>query len=395
MTTDNGRNEPWKESGNRHERRRRRALERDAQQPATSQKTVRYKSDFKITWAEAVIPLSAVTTGILVGLAAPQLLGGSGILSLIKAGLLGAAAGFVSLVVNHNAVKQGTELAAHGVKTGAIVSLAAVCITGGGAFAFSYSGITISHVEALSYDEHGQELAVLIEDTNAYAAQVTRVQPVIASIARDIETKLECEVTEGCLSGKRGGKGPIYRGVLAPTERARQISVQLEAADKVRADQLALSNKLLGDYQAAQTNDAGLGADEYRKTLAGLDAQIKQQVANLREAAPISLIRAYQLELHNGLSIEGHPEGTRIVNGMLDSHAEAIGVALKDIAETVPESPAFPRRAGVSDAFSRLGHFWPIAILTAAIELIIPLTLWWLAHAALVLKLFREEKAGN
>lgn len=354
-------------------------------------KPVRFRSDFKVPWADYIIPVSSASTVVLVGFAAPQLLAGTGVLATVKAVAMGSAAGFVSWVVNYNAISQGTVLAANGVKTGAIVSIASVTITGAAAFAFSYAGITLPRVDALAYDEYGQALARYVEDTNAYAAQVAKTQPVIAGIARDIETKLECEIKEGCLSGTGGGKGAIYRGVLAPTQRARQISQQLDASDDVRAEQLTLANKLLGDYQAAQGDGGRTGAVAYRLSLTGLDAAIKQQVANLRESAPVSLIRAYQLELQTGLSIEGHPEGTRIVNAMLDQHAESIGVALKDIEETVPASPAFPAQAGVSDAFARFGHFWPIGILTAAIELIIPLTLWWLTYAALVLKLFRDE----
>jgi uncharacterized membrane protein YeaQ/YmgE (transglycosylase-associated protein family) len=355
---------------------------------------VRYTSERKIDWSKWIIPASALATGTLVGLAAPQLIDASSTLGIFKAVLLGTAAAFISWTVNHHAVKYGTELTARGLKMAGVASLMAVGITGTAAFAFSYSGITLNQVDALNYDEHGQALADYIEQTNDYSVQITQIQPTISAFARDIEAKLECEVTEGCLSGG-GGKGLVYRSLLQPTQRARNITHELEASDNIRNDQLALSKKLLADYRQVQSNAGEFSSEEYREKLSTLDAEIKQQVASLREAVPMSLIRAYQLELDSGLSITGHPEGTRIVNSILDQQAKSIGVAMKDIQEAVPASPAFPAKAGVSDAFERFAHFWPIGVLTAAIELIIPITLWLLTYAAIVLRLYRQDQVAQ
>jgi len=360
-------------------------VERDTQPP------VKYRSNNKIKWASWIIPTSALFTGGLVAFAAPQLLDTSGLLGTFKMVMLGGAAGFISWVVNHHAIKHGTELTASGLKSAGIASLLAVTITGSAAFAFSYAGLVLPRVDALNQADHGQELATYIDDVNKSAAQLSQLRVVIATTAADLQAKIDCEIQDGCLSGNGGGKGAIYRGMLSPTQRAEKIAVQLISSDDERRNQLSEINNSIDQYHAI-LGDRGVSTSDRVRQLTAKSSQVKQRVADLRESAPLLLLRAYQAELSGGLFIEGKPEGTSKVNGILKRHAETLRSALDDIALDQSVAPNFPSKAGVGEAFSRFTHFWPIGILTAAIELIIPLTLWLLTYAAMVLKLFRQEQ---
>ncbi len=351
---------------------------------------VKYKSGNKINWASWIIPTSAVMTGALVTLAAPQLIDTSGILGTFKMVLLGGAATFISWVVNYHAVKHGTELAASGLRSAGFASLLAVSITGSAAFAFSYAGLVLPRVDALNQADHGQALAAYVDDVNQNSAQFYQLRAVISTTAADLQAKIECEITDGCLSGNGGGKGAIYRGILPPTQRAQKIAVQLISSDDERRNQLAEINNTLDEYHAILGDGA---SDENQKSrqLTAKSSQIKQRVADLRESAPLLLLRGYQAELSAGLLIEGKPEGTAKVNRILKRHAETLRTALDDIELDKSVAPNFPSKAGVGEAFSRFSHFWPLGVFTAAIELIIPWTLWLLTYAAIVLKLFRHE----
>lgn len=353
---------------------------------------VKYRSEKKINWSSLVIPTSALLTGGLVSFAAPQLIDTSGILGALKMSLLGSGACFISWVVNHNAVEHGTKLAANGLKSAAVGSIVAISITGSAAFAFSYSGLVLPRVDALNQADHGRELSTYVDDVNQNSAQLYQLQAVVSTTAADLQTKIDCEVTDGCLSGNGGGKGAIYREILPPTQRAEKIAIQMIASDDERRNQLSEINSSLDGYNVI-LGTADLADHEKTRLLISKSSQIKQRVADLRESSPLLLLRGYQAELSSGLSIEGEPEGTTKVNNILKRHAETLRTALDDIELDQSVAPEFPGKAGVGQAFSRFSHFWPIGIFTAAIELIIPITIWLLTYLAIVLNIFRQEQA--
>ena len=362
--------------------------------PPTAEPPVKYKSSTKIDWAAWIIPTSAVMTGALVTLAAPQLLDTSGIIGAMKMALMGSAATFISWVVNYHAVKHGTELAASGLKAAGFASLAAVMVTGSAAFAFSYAGLVLPRVDGLNQAQHGQALSAYVDDVNQSSAQFSQLEAVIATTSADLQAKIECEIKDGCLSGNGGGKGAIYREMLPPTQRAQKISVQLISSDDERRNQLAQINTTLDEYNAI-LGDGALDGVQKTRQLTSKSSQIKQRVADLRESSPLLLLRGYQAELSGGLLIESEPEGTAKVNSILKRHAETLRTVLDDIELDKSIAPSFPNKAGVSEAFSYFPHFWPLGIFTAAIELIIPWTLWLLTYTAIVLNLFRMEHSHS
>lgn len=358
---------------------------------AVAPELVRYDSGKQIKWAKWIIPASAAFTGGLVAFAAPSLINTSGIVGVIKMGALGGAAAFVSGVVNHHAITSGTLYAAQGLRIAGVVSLGAITITGAAALAFSYSGLVIDRVDQLNQSDHGQALSRYVNGVNENATQLYQLSPVVETIASGLQANINCEAGGGCLSGNGGGKGAIYRSLLPAAQRAQEIAKQLSSSDVERKNQLSDISAQLDEYYVL-IGDKDLSEADRTRALLSKDSQIKQMVAKLRESMPLSLMQGYQAELSGGLQIVGYPEGTAKINGILERHGNTLRTTLEKIEQDESVSPDFPAKAGVSSAFSRFFHFWPIGILTAAIELIIPLTLWFLTYTGLVLQLFRSER---
>lgn len=364
--------------------RRRQKIDQANAEPET------YVSGRKINFRSWIIPASAVLTGTLVSIAAPQLVEANGILGVFKIALIGSAAAFVSGIVNHYSIKEGSELAGRGFRLASLASLIPVIVVGASAATFSYSGLVLNQVNELNRQEHAQRLGDYIEAANAHAVQFIQIKPIVDSAAKDIQLNLDCEKAVGCLSDGRGGEGPIYRAVLPLASRAEEISRQLEISETFRKNQLSNANKLVGEYQTILT-DRDLSSIELAQALSRKDARIKQDVSALREGMPVSLVTAYGSELEGGIAISGKPEATGKVNAMLRRHGASIGSAIESLKVDKSVSPAFPSKAGVSQAFERFSSFWPIGVLTFSIEMLIPITLWVFAYLAMVWQLYKSE----
>ena len=76
----------------------------------TLHEPTRYQHDGKVEFEGLVVPVSAMSTGILTTLAAPELLNADTTIDWLKVGFIGLAAGFVSYVVNDKAIKAGGSL---------------------------------------------------------------------------------------------------------------------------------------------------------------------------------------------------------------------------------------------------------------------------------------------
>ncbi len=353
---------------------------------------LRYENNKKINFHNWIIPASAVLTGTLVGLATPQLIDATGTSGAFKAVLIGAAAAFVSGVVNFYAIRDGARLAATGFALAGVASLSTVIIVGGSAATFSYAGLSLGQVNQLALREHGGSLGSYVEQAISHAAQSIQIKPIIDAAAADIQRNLGCERLTGCLSGRRGGEGPVFRVVQPLATRASEISHQLAGIEAVRKNQLALANNMVGEFQAT-LSDANLTTDERWQNLGRKDARIKQAVSALRETVPVSLLKGYGAELEGGVSVPGKHDVSVRINQLLRRHGSAITTALDDLKADKSRSPTFPSRAGVAQAFEQLSRFWPIGVLTASIEMLIPIALWVYTYLAIFWGYHQKEHA--
>jgi len=309
-------------------------------------------------------------------MALPNLIDVSGALGITKAVLITGGAMLASYWVNRFAINKGTELAARGYVTAGVASVASMMFVGAGLFAASYSGLTLPDVEKLRLQEHGSAYTQFIGQRNQKATEAGRTLPVLRSIEGDLLLKVACETSVSCVSGRgNGGRGTVALVLEDKAGRATKVLEQLEAGETARQKALSLLNELVGNYQTAlgqSDNDIW----QKRRELQKIDAQINQIISGLDEAIPVTFLRVYANELETGANIHNRPVATRRLNALLKKHGQSLKSVLDTLDTGDSTRPAFPAQTGVSDAFDYLGHFAPIGILTAAIELVWPICLW-------------------
>lgn len=315
-------------------------------------------------------------TSAMAFLASLNLLDGQGITIWAKALLIAAIAGLVSYGVNRFALDRGALLASRGYFLAGMISVGSILIVGLGLFASTYAGLTISQVRELALQRYGNELAEYVRTINAQTLETGRIIPVIDASRNDLEAKKQCELSHGCLSAKgKAGEGPTTRALQSIIGRAETIKEQLSKGQAERTQLLSKLNRLLGKYQSTLGNGEQ-SFKERRNALIKITAELQQTVSALKEALPLALLQAYATELETGLTIANRPIATKNVSALLMNHAHNLQSVLGKIENKEIKAPAFPALAGVADTFAYIGHFFPIAVLTLSVELVLPFTLW-------------------
>jgi len=330
----------------------------------------------KWSYEFSLLIIFAILTAGLAILAALNLLTDQGPMLWLKATLIGVAAGLVSFSVNRFAVERGAPQAARGFLLAFFVSVTSVLIVGMGLFASTYAGFTINPVRELEMSEFGGELTTYVSKINESVLQSERVLPVVDATIADIKAKRDCELNAGCLNANGiPGAGPTTRALDGLVERAEAIQNQLASAKSERQQSLATINRLLGNYHSV-LGESSRSLKARREQLIQITADLQQSASALKEALPVSLLQAYAQELNTGVTVPNRPVATDNVNRMLRKHGSGLERALADLSAGDVQPPRFPPLAGVSSTFAYLGHFFPIAVLTAAVELVLPLALW-------------------
>ncbi|MBB4305120.1 hypothetical protein GGD81_004188 [Rhodobium orientis] len=350
----------------------------------TPDKPIRLPKRKKQPFVKVTLLALAASSGGMLMMAVPNLISGTGIVAFSKAALLAASATAVAYGINRMAVERGAPLATIGYVSAGIVSVGSILVVGGGLFAGTYAGLTFKDVAELQLQEYGTELSHYVGNRSRAAQQAGRVAPAVRAVAQDLDQKRACELRSSCVSGRgNGGRGPVARALEDKAGRASAIVHQLDAGEKARRDALAELNRLLGAYQDV-IGDSGREIWDRRTALQKIDAEIQQAATELDEAVPVALITAYGKELQLGTEIAGRPVVTRRLNAILDKHGQSLKAVASTVKRSSNEPPSFPRRTGVSDTFRYLGHFAPIAAITAVAELVFPLALWLYTLLALL-----------
>jgi len=320
--------------------------------------------------------LFALLTGGMAFWAMRNLITDQGAALWIKSALIGIAAGLVSFAVNRFAIERGAPQAAKGYILAVMVSVSSILIVGAGLFASTYAGLTIYQVRELTLQEFGRDLGGYVTIINQQTLETGRILPVVDSGIADIQAKRNCEFTAGCLNARGiAGAGPTTRALDGLVARAKTIQDQLANAKAERASLLAKLNRLLGDYQST-LGKSSEALNTRREELVKIASQVQQTASALKEALPLALLQSYAQELETGLTIPNRPVATQNVNAVLRKHGQALRDTLANIEDGDVKPPAFPALAGVSSTFTYIGHFFPVAVLTASVELVLPLALW-------------------
>ncbi len=318
----------------------------------------------------------SVGTGLMAFLAMLGLIPETGIAAYAKAAVVAIVASVVSYAINRFAIDKGAPLAATGYVLAAVISIVSILFVGAGLFASTYAGMTITSVNELQLQHHGQALARHVGKENSKFTQATRTLPVIQSIDADLNQKVACELTESCISGRgNGGRGPVTRMMEALAGRAETITAQIVAGEAKRQKLISNLNDQLANYQTT-LGSTQLSLEDRRQKLIGIDGGINQTLSEIGEAVPTSLLSAYARELQSGVTIDGRLEAESRLNSILGDHGRALASVIASIEVGKSERPFFPGQAGVSSTFEQIAHFLPIAAITAVVELVLPLALW-------------------
>lgn len=337
---------------------------------------VRREPGKRRSFVQFMLAATSLASGAMLGLAVPNLISGTGSMVAIKAGLLALSGTGIAYAVNRLAFERGAPLAVIGYPLAAITSVASIGIVGGGLFAATFSGLVLKDVEQLRLEMHGAELSDHVASRSRAASQATRIIPVVAASAADFQQKVACETKESCISGNtETGRGPVARALEEKLGRAQAILLQIETGDSARKNAADTLTRLQAEYQSAAVS-SDTDEEARRERLQSIDLKIRQKIAELDEALPLTLLQAYADELKDGTLVPAQPEATRSLNAIMRGHGETLESALESIPSDNAPAPAFPRPTGVAETFSYLGHFAPIAAVTAVVELVFPLSLW-------------------
>ncbi len=336
---------------------------------------IRRSASSKVSFAKSALLLTSIASAAMLGFAVPYLVTGSGVMVAIKAALLAGSGAIVSYGVNRLAVERGAPLAVAGYGWAGVVSAASILIVGIGLFSATFAGLTFNDVEQLSIEAHGEALSGFVSDRATAAAQSAAIVPAMNAVVSDLKQKRTCEILASCISGTgSGGNGPVARLLTEKLGKAEALAQQVERGEAVRRHALDRINTLHGEYQIALSGDASM--EEKRRALRGIDLNMQQAVSDLDEAIPVPLLVAYGEELKSGAEIEGRPEVSRKLTGILRQHGQAITEITRKLPERGQAAPAFPKQTGVSDTFAYIGHFLPIAAIAGVVELVFPISLW-------------------
>lgn len=340
---------------------------------------------------DVALPACAIGSGAMLFFAVPNIVGGDDLLSYAKAFTLAATATAVSYGVNKLAVERGASLATTGYVGAGLVSVVSVMMVGAGLSAATYSGLTFKDVAELQMQEHGAAIVEHVGEREKSASIAGRVGPAIRSIADDLAQKRDCELAASCISGHgAGGSGPTTRTLEALSGRAVTVGQQVVDGVGVREATTARLKTLVGDYQTI-LGDGDTGIWQRRPRLQVIDGEVRQVLGRLDEAMPLALLRAYADELKAGVIIPERPAATERVNAILVKHGTSLSAVLASIDGGNTVQPVFPKRTGVSDTFNYIGHFLPVAAITAVVELVFPLVLWIYTFLALHWETFKRQ----
>ena len=358
--------------------------------PADPSNFRRPKQKTKPFTEKLVLVTSLCSAGAL-AFAIPNLLSGSPVLVGAKTALLTGAAFVVSYGVNKLAVERGAPLANNGYATAGIASVFSILAVGGALFCATYSGLVYSDVERLNLERYGRDFSAYVGSGASWSAAADTASSAVRTIGADLKDKAECELASSCISGRgNGGAGPVSRAAEAAAGKAQALTQTIEDSQARRTATLNTLGSLQSRFNDVLSSEE-LGVSERRKALQELARAIGGTVSELLQTIPLAELRGYAAELRNGITIPKRPEAQERLSAILAGHGTTLQQSLASVPVTTAPMPAFPAKTGVSDTFAYLGHFLPIAAITAVVEVTLPILIWFYAYTSLHWAISRIE----
>ena len=341
-----------------------------------------------------LVALPIVSTLMLL-IAMINLGAGGGWLEIAKIVLLPIAAFMLSYATYRMAIEKAATLISVGMLWAAPVGLISILIVGIGLFMATYPGLVIGQVEERSLQSYLSASIRTTDERIAVASQAGRAVPVTTAITSDLEDKTECETETSCVSLRGpGGYGPTARTL--ETLAGRAASVRDEAALGLERRDAILH--VLSNHRTRMESvlaDESKSVWKRRVELRQHDAELGQLLTALDEAVPVAMLAAYAGELRSGITIPNRPDVTDRINAMLAGYADGIDDVLAGISQDDIASIPFPPRTGAIQTFAYIGEYAPIALLTFAVELVFPITLWAYTVMTLIWLRYRSNPEGD
>ncbi|TPW33119.1 hypothetical protein FJU08_00690 [Martelella alba] len=301
---------------------------------------------------------------------------GEGVPGFIKTLLLPVAAYMVSYATYRMAIEKSATLVSVGFNAAAFVGLISILIVGAGMFMATMPGLIIRQVEERRLQAYVSETEHYVNVRSAAAAQSGRLVPVVTAIAADLAANAACEKQSSCVSlSGGGGYGPAARTLDTLAARAASVRDAIAGGLQQRDNGQAALAAQMAQMETVLA-DEGTDIWKRRTALRKRDGEIDPLLSGLDEAVPASTLAAYAGELRGGVTLPGQPVATKRIEALLAGYAGNIEAVLGDIGADSVTRPVFPARSGAIQTFAYIGDFAPVAVLTFAVELLFPLTLW-------------------
>ena len=336
-------------------------------------------------------PGTAAASGVLLGLALPDLTNAENLIDYAKCGVIAGAATLAHYGVNRLALDKGAPQTAIGSLLSGAASIVSIFVVGAGMFAATYAGFTIDGTEQLRLGKHATAQSAWIDAETRAAREASRVAPIIQATAAEIAATELCERESSCLSGiGTGGAGLVFRTVSAESRRAEAMLDAVKAGEARLAGALADLRTQQAEFGRIVSDDS-LSRTERRVLAAESTGRMNLAASALAEASPVAMARGYAEALSQGVPLLERPQAQEKLNRLLAAHAVQIKAALNGVDDRTMAPPTFPSAAGVSDTFRYIPHFLPLALLIAAIEFVLPLVIWLYAFVALRARVEEED----
>lgn len=334
--------------------------------------------------SKVMLPIAAIGSGGLLTLALPSLIGADSPVDYLKCGLIGASGTFISYIINRFAIEKGAFQAAIGSLSAGVVSTVSVLLVGTSFFTATYAGFVIEETDRLRIHEYAMEKQAWTAQRMQAQANAASMVPALNAMIDDLGPKVQCERTSSCVSGiGNGGEGDVFRKLSGALGNAIAVRTQLtegQQAESAAAGELAH----LQDALRKVVSDGSLSAAARRLQAQQIAQNTGPALGALEQAAPLDLVSRFASQL----LAEG---GSTPQDRLLASYGAQIIPAAQTQPNEETQPPTFPMPTGVSDTLRFIGHFLPIALLVAVIELILPMTLWFYTFTDLRARLEQEE----
>lgn len=321
-----------------------------------------------------LVALQSGAAGVMLGLAVYSSTDLSGFDGALKATLLASTAAITNFSLVHFSLKFCAPLAAAGLRFVAPICSAAIVICGSGLAMSTFSGLIAPSVERARLEQHQSDLAAFIGQQNKAVQITARLAPALGSAVDELSPLLRCEISVGCVSGQKSGRGVVAQTLETFIARASGLIQKFQFGQANASRKLTELNEELDNYRKAMdASDSNVRSETLK-----VHARITQKANELRETLPLSTVREFAKDAGRPISVPNNPEGSQRLNAVMTKHSEAILAIIGEQSKAEADPPNLPTKVGVATTLSYIPQYLSLALLLLGSEIIFGLLLLWI-----------------